>query len=97
MPEEQFREYEEKSNAAEREMTSAGLYKLANIIRPKNSARPPESIDGIFSNLEELSGKSFGTIYADPPWKYANQGTRASTDNHYETMTVEEICALPVR
>ena len=42
------------------------------------------------------SGQRFGTIYADPPWKYGNQATRASTDNHYETMTVDEICALPV-
>jgi N6-adenosine-specific RNA methylase IME4 len=42
------------------------------------------------------SGMKFGTVYADPPWRYGNQGTRASTDNHYETMTVDEIAALPV-
>jgi N6-adenosine-specific RNA methylase IME4 len=41
-------------------------------------------------------GKTFGTIYADPPWRYRNQGTRASTDKHYPTMTVDEIAALPV-
>jgi N6-adenosine-specific RNA methylase IME4 len=48
--------------------------------------------------LEKLTaaGRTFGTIYADPPWRYDNQGTRAATDNHYETMTVEEIAALPV-
>lgn len=38
----------------------------------------------------------FGCIYADPPWAYTNQGTRASTGKHYETMTVDEICALPI-
>jgi N6-adenosine-specific RNA methylase IME4 len=38
----------------------------------------------------------FATIYADPPWKYGNQSSRAATDDHYGTMTVEEICALPV-
>lgn len=43
------------------------------------------------------AGKRFATIYADPPWLYDNQGTRASTDNHYRGMTVDEICALPVR
>jgi N6-adenosine-specific RNA methylase IME4/ParB-like chromosome segregation protein Spo0J len=42
-------------------------------------------------------GQKFGTIYADPPWKYGNQKTRASTDNHYPTMTVDEISALPVK
>jgi N6-adenosine-specific RNA methylase IME4 len=38
----------------------------------------------------------FATIYADPPWKYVNQSSRAAAGDHYGTMTVEEICALPV-
>lgn len=42
-------------------------------------------------------GKKFGTIYADPPWQYDNQGTRAATGNHYSGMTVDELCALPVK
>ena len=37
-----------------------------------------------------------GTIYADPAWQYGNQGTRASTGDHYTGMSVDEICALPV-
>jgi N6-adenosine-specific RNA methylase IME4 len=41
-------------------------------------------------------GTKFGTIYADPPWLYDNQGTRAATGNHYGGMTVEELCALPI-
>ena len=41
-------------------------------------------------------GVKFRTIYADPPWAYANQGTRAATGNHYRTMTTAEIAALPV-
>lgn len=43
------------------------------------------------------SGAKFGCIYADPPWLYDNQGTRAATGNHYGGMTVDELCALPVR
>lgn len=38
-------------------------------------------------------------IYADPPWRYENPpmgGTNRSIENHYPTMTLEEICALPV-
>jgi N6-adenosine-specific RNA methylase IME4 len=51
------------------------------------------------SELEKLinCGKKFGTIYADPPWKYSNQATRSSTNNHYQTMTVDEICSLPIK
>ena len=42
-------------------------------------------------------GDTFGTIYADPPWVYDNQGTRAATGNHYGGLTVEQLCELPVR
>lgn len=42
------------------------------------------------------AGEKFGTIYADPPWQYGNQSTRAATDNHYPTMTLDALAALPV-
>jgi N6-adenosine-specific RNA methylase IME4 len=42
-------------------------------------------------------GEKFGTVYADPPWLYDNQGTRAATGNHYGGMTVDELCALPIK
>ena len=50
------------------------------------------------SDLKNLinNNKKFSTIYADPPWQYSNQATRSSTDNHYKTMTVEDISNLPV-
>jgi N6-adenosine-specific RNA methylase IME4 len=49
-------------------------------------------------DLQELArqGKKFGTILADPPWSYSNQGRRGSTDDHYDTMTLDQIAALPV-
>lgn len=42
------------------------------------------------------SGRQFGCIYADPPWLYDNQGTRAAAGNHYDGLTVDAICAMPV-
>jgi N6-adenosine-specific RNA methylase IME4 len=42
-------------------------------------------------------GCKFSTIYADPPWAYENEASRAAASNHYRTMAVDEICALPVR
>ncbi len=40
----------------------------------------------------------YGVIYADPPWRYtgASDPTR-TVENHFETMTTEEICHLPVK
>jgi N6-adenosine-specific RNA methylase IME4 len=53
------------------------------------------TVDDLWAAVER--GEKFGTVYADPPWLYDNQGTRAATGNHYGGMTVEEICALPIR
>lgn len=36
---------------------------------------------------------------ADPPWAYqvrSEKGTGRSASNHYKTMSIEEICAMPV-
>ena len=38
----------------------------------------------------------FGTVVADPPWKFNNTATRAAAENHYRTLTLEEILSLPV-
>jgi N6-adenosine-specific RNA methylase IME4 len=58
----------------------------------------PEYETCAISDLERLinAGKKFGTIYADPPWRYENQLTRAATDKHYKGMTVKEIATLPI-
>lgn len=58
-----------------------------------------EGETGIIADLHEAveRGLKFGTIYADPPWLYDNQATRASTGNHYEGLTVDQLCELPVR
>lgn len=40
--------------------------------------------------------KQYGVILADPPWNYANAGCRGAAENHYSTMTVGDICALPI-
>lgn len=38
----------------------------------------------------------YQTITADPPWAYDDTGIRGAAEHHYPTMTVEEICAMPV-
>ena len=40
--------------------------------------------------------KQYCVIYADPPWAYDNHASRAAAASHYETMTQEDIAALPV-
>lgn len=38
----------------------------------------------------------YGVVLADPPWNYANSGCRGAAENHYPTMTLKEICAMPI-
>lgn len=40
--------------------------------------------------------KKYNIIYADPPWSYANKGTRAAADKHYVTMSLDAIKSLPL-
>jgi len=44
-------------------------------------------------------GRRFPVVYADPPWRYEEVSmghTDRSIENHYPTMTLDAICALPV-
>jgi N6-adenosine-specific RNA methylase IME4 len=63
--------------------------------RPPVLPLPPGTTEDLPALVR--SGQRFGCIYADPPWNYGNQATRASTGNHYETMSVTDIAALPVK
>jgi N6-adenosine-specific RNA methylase IME4 len=53
----------------------------------------------IVTDLDALvvSGERFRCIYVDPPWRYDNRASRGAAENHYPTMSLEEITALPVR
>lgn len=45
------------------------------------------------------AGKKYGAIYADPAWTFkcwSGKGKARSAENHYETMTPDQIKAIPV-
>jgi len=59
--------------------------------------KKPENFRAV-SSLEELirQGEKFGTIYADPPWRYSNKGTRSAAEKQYPTLSFEELAAMPI-
>jgi hypothetical protein len=72
-------------------------YKLERLRRPGDRKYETQTMEDLGLLVE--SGRKFGTIYADPPWPYGNQATRAATKNHYKRhndLSVEDICNLPV-
>lgn len=36
-------------------------------------------------------------IYADPPWRYDQKGVEGAAEQHYSTMSQEDICRLPIK
>ena len=43
-----------------------------------------------------LEAGKYGIVYADPPWRYDMKRGKGVAENHYPTMSIDEICALPV-
>ena len=41
--------------------------------------------------------KQYGIIYADPPWHYDRKHGSGVAENHYPTMSIEEICAHAIK
>lgn len=100
IPEDTFEAFIDDTASSKKEITSVGLYKLGKQLRAREPKDAPQLIhEDCTDDLATFvkAGIRFGTIYADPAWKYGNQGTRAATNDHYETMTIDEICALPVK
>ena len=57
-------------------------------------------VDTIVDLARLTGGKRFRTVLADPPWRFANRTGKVAPEHRrlsrYETMTTDEICALPV-
>ena len=41
--------------------------------------------------------KKYSIIYADPPWRYNDKGCNGAAEKHYDTMSLREMCGLPVK
>jgi N6-adenosine-specific RNA methylase IME4 len=80
------------------------LQKAASALRKrkheKNKARRTSKVIASATAPEFPIGRRYPVIYVDPPWRYENphMGTsNRSIENHYDTMSIDDICALPIR
>ena len=59
-----------------------------------------EKVSASESLREFLAGDKFATVMADPPWRFTNRTGKVAPEHkrlaRYPTMTIEEICNLPV-
>jgi ParB-like chromosome segregation protein Spo0J len=93
-----------KQLAALKKQESEILGAAAEIKAKKGDAILAKRVEMIQSRIAKNkplseAGGPFSLIYADPPWRYAGtgkSGSRLRIENHYPTMAIEDICALPV-
>lgn len=59
-----------------------------------------KTIDPVADLLAVAGRTKFGTVLADPPWRFQNRTGKIAPEhkrlNRYGTLALEEICALPV-
>jgi len=69
------------------------MARVKNVV-PLSSSLSSESL------LQACEGRKFRTVLADPPWQFQNKTGKMAPEHRrlrrYATMTLEEICALPV-
>ncbi len=70
-----------------------------SINRVYNEVKRDESKEAYnerIENAELKTDKKYRIIYADPPWSYGNTRSSGNAKDHYSTMKLDEICALPI-
>ncbi|NAL20034.1 DNA methyltransferase, partial [Escherichia coli] len=46
--------------------------------------------------MKETQKKTYNILYADPPWRYEQKAVQGAAEKLYPTMSIDELCALPV-
>lgn len=82
-------------------MDKKQILEAAKVIRKEqNDKRRTERVEKLKAqsagNTELATDRKFAVIYMDPPTKFAAGDSDRSTENHYPTMTEEELAQLPV-
>lgn len=81
------------------ERVKAGEVKLNAAYSELRRFERVQRINAISHRNEPLAvvASTYPVIYADPPWQYEHTKTEnRAIENHYPTMTLQEICDLPV-
>lgn len=76
-------------------ITAAVVLAAARVInREKQAERRQEQI----AETPTVPDGKFNVIYADPPWQYTfGFDIHGAADRHYATMSIDDLCNLPIR
>lgn len=82
LSDEDYRDYKDRARA-KGEITRAGAIKAA-----KQAHHSGEAAVGSIM----VPAGTFSTLVADPPWRYGNTATRAAAQDHYDTLSIAQLC-----
>jgi N6-adenosine-specific RNA methylase IME4 len=83
----------------EREILQAALTIRARKGEQRRVVRLQKLVEVSKGNADLPTGRRWPILLADPPWRYEHQlfsSTWKDIEDHYPTLALEEICALPV-
>lgn len=85
----------------ENERVTTNLIKEGEIEQAREAYEERKTAGANVADLQGLidAGQRFPVIYADPPWEfkvYSGKGKMRSAERHYDTMSLDDIAALPV-
>lgn len=80
---------------AEDELANA-IGTFGSWFRVVNVALSPGADGPALTAVPVVPEGQFATIVADPPWRYGNTSTRGAAEDHYPTMSIEELCDLGI-
>jgi N6-adenosine-specific RNA methylase IME4 len=94
-------EFEKQVEAAKRKaVASITTTQTADMKKQRRADRERQLAARTIAASAALGRKTFGVIYADPPWRFEpysrDTGMDRAADNHYPTMTLDAIKALRV-
>jgi len=96
LPQDQQREIVARG---EREILQVALTIRARKGEQRRVARLQKLVEVSKGNADLPTGRRWPIILADPPWRYEHQlfsSTWKDIEDHYPTLSLEEICAVPV-
>jgi N6-adenosine-specific RNA methylase IME4 len=90
------------TNAARARWAARTEAQAERVPLPKPKEDPQAVIAAVSDSLRKTVGEQrFGTILADPPWRFVNRTGKIAPEHkrlaRYETLSVAQISALPVR
>jgi len=93
IPEPEFDAYIAEAHNASKELTSAGALKLAKRLAAADHVERPR-----LHSVDADCGPDclHSAIVVDPPWRYDNVATRGAAEDHYPTMSLDELATLSV-